>query len=279
MQAEVMDWSPERYHADLSAVSHSQLDVFIEDPALYYGRCVSKVWPQEHRDHFEFGRVLHEVFLIGRELRDLVVEIPASALSKNGARAGNAWKDFAGECSAAGVTPMFAEDMATVNCLCGAIFRHPMAMRLFGLEGPTEVPIAWTDSRGIRRRSMLDKLATGYCIADLKGMANVSERKFKSAAYDYGYHRQAAYYREAVEALCGESLPFLFVAVKKSPPYTCEVIALDEAFVDLGQRENDAALDHLAECRETGVWLRRGYGEILTIEAPVWAKQRELAKV
>lgn len=280
MPAELMTWDPATYHADTTAVSHTALDCFIDDPALYYGRYVSKVWPQEDKDTFTFGRILHEVFLFDRDLSDVVIEIPASVLSKSGSRAGQAWKDFAAECAEADRTPLFAEEIAAITAMCGAIFSHPLACKVFESEGPVEAPIVWTDHRGLKRKAMLDKLATRLAIGDLKGMANVDLHAFRRSAYDYGYHRQAAYYVEAARELTGDEWPFLFVAVKKTPSYACEVIMLDEGFVELGRQENEDALDRLVECRETGRWHRRDYGKIVTIEAPAWAlKQRELVTV
>lgn len=277
MAAEIMDWSPEQYHADQTAVSHTALDCFIEDPALYYGRHVARVWPQPDSEVFEFGRILHELFLFGRSLGDLVIQIPDSVLSKNGARAGGAWKEFKAECEADGRTPLFADDMERLQLMVRAVRRHPLASRLFQWDGPVEAPIVWTDHRGIKRRSMLDKLASGFCIGDLKGMHTVSEQAFKLSAHACGYHRQAAYYQEAVEELTGDALPFLFVAVQKRPSFVCEVIKLKDEFVELGRRENDEALDAMLECRLTGRWVRRGYGDILEIQGPEWAlKKREL---
>lgn len=274
MSAELMLWSPREYHED-SSLSHSGLDTFLDDPALYYGRYLSKQWPREESDALEFGSVFHERFLFGRPLKELVCEIPANVLTSNGQRRGKAWEEWSAEQRAAGVTPMVWADLCKLEAMLAGIARHKRARWIFEQPGAVECPIRWEDDLGILRRSLLDKFIQGKIIADLKSAASVKPYDFAYAADKYGYARQAAYYREAVLALTGELLDFVFVACKKSPPYTCEVIELDAEFVAFAHEENQRGLREWRACWEryaaTGdaeAWQRPESGDIITVPMP-----------
>ena len=255
------------YHADsANSVSHSELEVFRRSPRLYYGRFIMAEWPREETDAFDLGTVLHAEAL-GQPSEHGV--IPQSVLSATGARTGAAWKAF--EAEHAGKILLKEAEYEPVAGMLDSIRRHPVAARMMGCEGHNEYSIRWRDGiTGLTRRARLDRL-TGRVIVDLKSCRDASPKAFAQAAANLGYHRQAAWYQDAVRALTDEELPFVFVAVEKQPPYTCEVYELDLQFLENGRNENRSDLLRLADCRKSDVWERQGYGRIVTLSAPAWA--------
>lgn len=266
-------WRPtnDEYHAD-PAISNSRLNVFLEDPALYDGVFNRRKWPQPDGEHFHFGEAVHLSILEGRHVSEYAMEIPADVLAKNGAKSTNAYKEFA----AANDTKILFKrhELETLWDVQAAIMRNEKARELLTADGPVERPFRWLDiPTGLRRRAKLDKLPESIeCIVDLKSSRTAKPREFARIAFNLGYHRQAATYQDAVMAEYGEKLPFVFVVVKKTPPYTVEAIELDERFVELGRDENRKALDRLAVCCRTNNWNTPSHGTIITVEAPgEWA--------
>ena len=158
--------------------------------------------------------------------------------------------------------------------------RHPQARAIFAGQQLIEAPLTWDHpTPGIPCRSLLDSVCiNGRCplIADLKSAASVEVSDFSKRVFDYGYHRQAAFYIEAAKAVWDEELPFAFVVVQKTPPYTCEVLELDAEYLELGHRENEEALSALLRCSETGDWHKPGWSDVKTVPMPYWAgKQKE----
>ena len=99
-----------------------------------------------------------------------------------------------------------------------------------------------------------------------------SAEGFAKSVWKFGYHRQQAFYQDAVHQLTGEFLPFVFIAVEKDPPYSVGVYDLSDEFAEAGYNEVESAINRLVKCRESGIWERDGYGEIVTLRAPRWSK-------
>ena len=258
----------EEYHADsANSVSHSELECFAQSPRLYEGRYLTGEFPREESAALDLGIVLHAELLEDKRKHEL---IPDSVLSASGARQGNAWKDFAN--ANVGKILLKASEYEPVLRMRESIERHEAARRLlFDAAGQIEYSIRFEcPITGIQRRARLDKLL-GNVIVDLKSCRDASPKAFSRHAFEYAYHRQCAFYQDAIEALTGERHPFVFVAIEKTPPFSCEVYELKEDFVALGRLDNERLLRRFAQCRESGVWLRERHGEIHELSAPVWA--------
>ncbi len=153
-----------------------------------------------------------------------------------------------------------------------SVHRHTWARKfLIEMNGKRQVAIRFTcPLTGIVRRCKLDHKFKS-AIVDLKTTKDASFEAFSRDALKYGYHRQADWYQTAINALTGEWLPFVFVAVQKDAPYTVNVFELEARFAELGAWQNAAALKRFVRCRESGIWEDEGYGEIITLPAPAWA--------
>ncbi|WP_320069629.1 PD-(D/E)XK nuclease-like domain-containing protein [Micromonospora sp. RTGN7] len=173
----------------------------------------------------------------------------------------------------AGGVPLKQAEHDAVQAMADAVHAHPLANALLS-DGQPEQSLFWPDDRtGIWRRARPDFLR-GDAIVDLKTCESADEEHIRKAIGRYGYHAQGDFYREAVRALLGQDLPFLFVFVEKSPPHLIHVVQLDADALAAGRWVNDQALDVFAECTRTGDW--PGYpADITTISLPPWATRTE----
>lgn len=127
---------------------------------------------------------------------------------------------------------------------------------------------------GLLRKGRFDKLLTDSTqrpvVADLKTCENGSPRMFANSVAKYWYHAQGAYYTDMLGDLIGERPFFPFIAVEKTPPYSCTVYQLDEDSMEAGRRQYESDLALFAVCRDRDVW--PSYSEqIETIRLPRWA--------
>lgn len=256
----------EEYH-QRPGISHSQLEVFIDDPGTYYRRFVTKEEPKpKPTAAMEFGSSAHQWLL---EDGGNIVEIPPDALSTTGRRQGHAWKLF--EAQNPGKLLRKSHELEPLKRIEDNIHAHPQAAKLFDGAQKFEYAIEWTDQEtGILCRCLIDLLMKVIC--DLKTARSTKAREFANDAYRLGYHRQASWYTDGIEAMYEKRLPFVFCAVKSDVPYTVECFELSADFLELGALQNREALNRIAECEATGKWEAPGFGKIVTIAPPGWTK-------
>lgn len=269
MNAETFEATNDEYHAS-PGVSNSMFKDFLPPnaPALYAGRHVFKTIPKKTSSAMEIGSQFHEYMLeAGR-----VIEIPEDVLAIDGKKAGKPWHAFRSE--NAGKTLLKASELVDFKGMRESLLAEPKARAI--LEGgETETNIRWTDDEtGLLLRARLDKMHD-IVIADLKTTTSVHSEKFAVDTLRFGYHRQTVWYAEAVEELTGELLPFVFVAVEKSPPYSVQVIELGDTFTEIAKEQITKYRPLLAKCLETGVWELPTHGIIITVEPPRWAAYQD----
>ena len=120
----------------------------------------------------------------------------------------------------------------------------------------TEVTLDWThEETGIPCKARVDaynhELAT---LIDIKTTQDASRGGFPRKLFAYGYHRQAAYYLEAMRQNGEPADHFVFIAVEKEPPYAVGLYRLSDQTIQLSKQENDALLRLYAECKRTDSW-------------------------
>ena len=103
-----------------------------------------------------------------------------------------------------------------------------------------EASLFW-DVGGIAAKARPDILAQTH-VADLKTTRSLDH--FENAALGYGYHRQAAWYADAVETVMGiRPERFLLVAVEKTAPYKVEVFELTVGQLRAARQQNALQLE------------------------------------
>lgn len=267
-RAEILDLDDASYHAERKSVSRSMLEVFLDDPALYRARFLDETLPGETTTATEIGSAFHAAMADFATAK--VAVIPQDVLSKSGAKAGQAWLDWKAEHE--GEIVLKADEWAIVDAMKRSVYGHSKAAALLRTQSIVEQGIRWwSHPSGLYQKCKPDRRGRSF-IVDFKTAREVHPQGFASAAARMGYHRQAAFYQDGVEALTGERLPFVFIIVQNQPPYSCEVFDLDAEFVELGRRQNDEALHRLARCYQDGNWRSPTHGTIVTLSAPNWLK-------
>lgn len=256
------------YHADsANSLSHTEADCFDVSPRLYHGRHLTGEFPRDTSAALDLGTIFHAEAL--GEPPPYVL-IPERVLSASGARSGANWKAF--QLAHPGKILVKPDEIAPVQLMLDALRRNRAARYLlWEIEGENEFSIRFAcRETGVVRRARLDR-KTPEVLVDLKTTRDAAPKGFARAAWDYGYHRQAAWYQDAVEALEGDVRPFLFVVVESAPPYDSAVYSLRQDWIDLGRRQNSRILRRFAACRAAGVWERASFGQVLELSAPPWA--------
>jgi len=146
-------------------------------------------------------------------------------------------------------------------------------MRGLMSSGKPEVSIVFDDAEtGLRCKSRCDWLHVGKggsVLLDLKTTADASE--FERSIVKYGYHRQMAFYRRAVEAATGERPAVWICAIETSAPYGHRVAPMDPETLAIGETELDALLQRVAECQASEQW--PGYDNPETWRLPEWYRR------
>lgn len=256
------------YHAS-PGVSSSRLKDFLSDVRLYYYKYHSGRYVEEPKDHFDFGSAVHDIALLG-STADIVV-IPDSVLAKNGARSGNAWKEFAAE--HAGKMLLKRHDMDAVLACVEAMHKHPVAGMLLGMPGPTEHGFWYEDADlELRLKCRPDKMAiapSGKIVLDIKTVAgNTGPQAFARQVANFGYHLQSAFYRKVLKRCGLNVVDFVFIAVSTQEPHTVDCYTLSEEFTRIGETKVENGLAALAEHTRSGNWSPKSAGQIVQLSPP-----------
>lgn len=249
------------YHADLSAVSHSGLDIVLEDPARYHWERILKM-PREEKTAFEEGQQIEDA-LIGGDgpLGSNLVEIPKEVLSASGSRAGHKWEAF----EKANAGRVLCKRFDPLWRMLQNVKRHDAARELLTADGERQATIVWhNDRHGVDVKCRFDFLHLGAEVAvDLKSTRTRGTLdECKREVEKWGYFRQAALYIDGAEELYGVRPHFVFVFVSKVPPYRVETFELDDDFIRIGREQNDEALATYAACLKSGEWVPKSFGRI-----------------
>jgi exodeoxyribonuclease VIII len=162
-----------------------------------------------------------------------------------------------------------------------ALLAHPLASKLLGAPGRTEVTVlfsipVWKNretgeiacqpespGKGFVRagevacKARIDKLISWEnwsTVLDLKTDRDASLAGFGKACEKFSYHAQAAMYLDALDILAPRKRRFIHVVVDKRPPHDVAVRELDEPELREGRAAYRFALATYIQCKKSGVW-------------------------
>jgi len=155
-------------------------------------------------------------------------------------------------------------------------YAHPIAGRLLAEVLHYEFSIVWVDqASGLPLRARPDLICPGergkVRVVDFKTTRAVDLTDFQRDTAKFGYHRQAAWYTEAVELFGYDIEAFLFVSVNKTPAHEVYVHRLSPDALQLGREENDLARLELARRLAEDDWSNPAAAEIHELDLPQWA--------
>lgn len=240
----------ETYHADPceqpSLSSTGARTLADECPAAYWHERTN---PPVKRE-FEIGRAGHLMVLEPHLFGDKVFVVEADDYKTKAAR------DARDAARAEGLTPLLAKEAAMVAEMRKVLWQDPIARHAF--EGGTpEQAMFWRDAEfRIWRRTRPDYFPPHQrYLVDYKTSTSANPKDFERAVWDYGYHQQAAWYLDGVEAVTG-SRPerFAFVVQSKKPPHLVTTCWLDAEAIEWGGKLNRLAIGIFARCLRSGIW-------------------------
>lgn len=231
------------YHSDPTehgSLSQSRAKVLLDEggPALFK---LAESQPRDLKPAFDIGTAAHALIL-GKGSEQLAV-VDADSWRTKAAQAARA------EAYAAGQTPLLTKEMAAVQELADSL--NPELADLF-TGGKPEVAMFWPHESGQWLRGQIDYLRDDMII-DLKTMRDVSTRGFDRAVWDHRYYLQAAWYRQGLAELTGETLPYIIVGIDKTTGLS-QARVMSEEYLTLGEAHMDRAINIYLECVAANHW-------------------------
>lgn len=279
----------EDYHAH-GALSHSQIEDLIRDPATYYGRHVARprLIPYEaDTDSMSVGTGFHAAALEGEEAFHEAVAIWKGGETKDGKPTTNrnsssykAWKE-----QNKGKVELDQSECDLIAAMLDATRQHvDAAQLLWGCDGDNEHSIFWQERNEIAARLRFDRVIPSHdFIVDLKTCYDISNRGRQRAIHQFGYHRKAEWYRRGYVAHYGRPLrEFFLIWVSTDPRAThlnrVVVSRVDPIAEAQAQVEIDKALDDLEKRRASGDWRPDHCVDVQTDSLPLYAIDRDALK-
>lgn len=275
------DVDPADYYADTIRASRSGLEVVRKSPHLYEAQRLSldndeSIAPDDTAA-LRRGRALHIAVLQPDLYAGLVRVLPSMRPSK----ALDAVKASLPRC---GVI-ITAEQARQVAGMAAAVLRHPLVSDWLSREsGQAEAAFEWVDDESsVPCKMMVDHhfLTHGrdaLRIWDLKSTEDPSPAAFTKSVVNFGYHRQEAWYSDALQRVYPElPLRYFIVAVRAKPPHEVGIFELDETFRAPARAQVRTGLRAFAEHRERNDW--RAPWELTSttkpfrLTAPRWAQE------
>lgn len=271
----VYAWIDDRvYHGDLLSLSSSGArDLMSSTPEEFD---FARREPRDPKPQYDFGHAAHKMVLgKGSRLALLDPNVCGHGVDGKVAKVPSAtaeWKRADAKARSEGKLPISKANMDKAQRMAGRVFQDQWAGRLFA-RGSAEHSIYWhDDATGVRLRCrpdfLTDGLARPICV-DYKTATSADPRQFQRAVFDYGYHQQQAWYEDGLAELGLVDVGFLFVVQSKSAPFTVSVCSIDPEVVELGRRQNRAAIELFARCIAEDRW--PGYEGIQAVGMAGWA--------
>ena len=226
----IYDQPASEYFAE-KALNNTSIGYLLECPALYKAHQTMEETPSKA---FLLGSLLHAMVLEP----DKVPERYAACQHPGTTKAG---KEERKALSEKGITAFSSDDWGLAQSMASALSETcPTTAKLLALPGKSEVSLYWEETvedKPLPCKARVDRLAQlsdgSWVAIDLKTTADtVKPSELARKAYNFGYHRQAAWYTRGLKA-CGIEAPFIFCFVSKQTPYivtplsfTAEALAL-----------------------------------------------------
>ena len=241
---------PAREYHQHPAVSKHGLDDFRKAPALYQ---FIRNNPLPPTPSMRFGSLYHTAILEPEKIDAEYFMMPdVDRRTKDGKAA---WEAAIVECGSR--EPLKPDELEKARAMRVALMQHTAARnaitsnRLY-----VEASLFWQDEpTGVECRARPDLIRDDGFLVDLKTATDASPEAFQRAAFNYGYHRQAAFYLDGWKIINGKAPKgFIFVVQETEPPFLTAVYVASPAMIELGRSEIRADLERFAECLRTDTW-------------------------
>lgn len=256
------------YHEDTEYVTNSMKESVRKSPSYFHGRYIAKTITPDFTDALLIGGGTHVATIEPELFESTYAVAPKCDRRTNVGK--DIWERF--QASSGGKQILTVDQYDLVMTLRDALLGNAIARELLTSDGEVEFTIRWQDR--IKRKCRFDKLA-GDIIPDIKTCADPGAEAFTRQALNLGYHRQADWYMDGFWAFYGREPRFVFLAVGKEPPHDVCPVELDAEFLDLGARQNERAIERLAQCYATGDWSNPQAKQVTVLSPPGWARNSD----
>lgn len=259
----ITDLSAADYHAR-PEISNSALTLFLSSPYRFWTRYLSPVKAEfEQTEAMEFGQKMHMFLLEPEKFYQHYLVKPKIRRVETSKQ----WQEYLAEAN--GREIIWDEDIDVLKKIKSAVEEHPIAKELI-VDGFAEKSIIWQEpTTGINCKARPD-FFTGQLVIDVKTTASVSARDFQKSIANYGYHRQAAFYIDAIKAVSNTKPEhFIFLCIEKNDYPVVAVYNLTNEAIAEGRKEYRFALESYRKHLEANHW-PTNYEDIKEIGLPSW---------
>ena len=218
--------------------------------------------PMADTDGLRVGRAVHSATLEPHKFTEQCVVWPKR-------RQGKAWENFRDTCPAHQTILTQSQYDDTMR-MRDAVYSHPVAAELLS-EGQPEVTYLWEHPiGGTPCKSRVD-YDGDTVLVDLKTTASETPEQFGRDAANFGYHLQAAFYQDAVEAVTGLLKRVAFVCVQKRAPFDVWCLRVTEEQLAQGRAVYEDLLTTRLTCIENDDWPGQAPDELIDMVLPAYA--------
>jgi len=244
-----------REKAKTHLTSH-QLADFRRCPLLFWQK-VQGLVPDDDRPAYLLGRAAHVLILEGRERFDAEYAVGGPINARTGKPYGASTQAYADWAAMQGKPVLTDEQFALIVNMATGVRSHRLALDLLS-DGIAEGAVR-AEYCGVPCQARLDWFHPLHGIVDLKTCDDLTW--FEADARRFQYVNQMAFYRAVLRVAAGGAFPVHFIAVEKKPPFRCGVWQMSEQTLATAQRENEAAVERLKQCKVSNSW-PTGYEEV-----------------
>jgi len=258
----------------IDAISNSFLKRIAQSPA-------HAIAPFKGTSAMREGRILHTLILEPEKQSEVITTAPEGSRNSTafkqavekqfGITYPGKWADAQELISAEkGIEVVDAERLEWFKQVAKQLKETPEVYKL--LKGTQrEVTIIW-EREGHLCKARIDAL--GAWAVDLKTAADSSPEGFSRSAFNFGYHRQDAWYMNGCKELGIEAHGMAFIALEKEQPINPMIYTFGDEERAIAEAENEYLFQLAVQCKTSGTY--PGYehkgGRVHTLELPGYYK-------
>lgn len=255
MPARLLDCSMADYQADrvsdVPSLSCSIAKIMLEQSQLHARLAHPRLNPHyepEEDSRFDIGTAAHAMLLERTSANIIWCEF--DDWRKKDAR------EMRDRVREQGKLPILARYQQVLSAMVAKAHECIHESELAGIldTGTSEQVIAWQEGE-THCRSRLDLLSADLrVVLDYKSTENAHPDAFIRQIGRMNYDLQAEFYTRGVKALVGAEPRLVFLAQEITAPFACSLIALSNAYREVGKAKVTRALRLWAECMSTQKW-------------------------
>lgn len=260
------------YHDPDGRLSNSMLGVLADSPKKFKATYIDRTLKREETKQMRIGLLTHCITLEMDLFADRYAIAPeVDRRTKLGKEAWQQFQDYA----ALGRSIVDLGEYETAERCSNAILAHPELAAVYRRDDNVieeRIDFEWYD---VPCKAKPDLLNVGLgVIIDVKTTQDASPDAFARSVEKFGYHRQAAFYREAAKQRYGKDFRFLFAVVSTNAPHDVAVYELDERSLEIGRGEVHSLLHVYKLLLQSNTWWPAWSRGVVELSLSKWHKSK-----